>query len=151
MIKEYCLNTFENVEPHIFKYIEEYEKDNLVLIEVEKDSIMFEMIINKDLVEIFEEVEDYVYKIKIINNFEKKMYYLENEMYFEKNDIIFVNKFLTSMSLILLHEDNINFMKFLQKNAEPDKFIQLLQYAFIHSSGWIKPKFYCVPILLNDF
>lgn len=155
IIRKYCYENFLHVEKNIFEIVREYEEDEMELIQVYRNDIKcnlkFHILMNKELVRIFKKLQDYVYSIEIVDNFELKMSLMEEGKYFRDGHKHYVNRFISSYSLILIQEKNEDFNKYLQINCDSDKFVELLQYAFINSSGWIKPRFDCIPILLNNF
>ena len=151
IVKEFCNDNFENIEDNIFKIIEEDLDDKLVLAYINREytSKKFHILMNKDLFNIFNTIEDNIYNISEIDDIKMKMDMMKREINYEEENHLHVNKFIISLSLILLHDNKEDFEKYLNDNCE--NFEDLLKYATIISSGWIKPKFDCVKVLLNDF
>lgn len=151
IVKEYCNKNFNNIEDNIFKIIEDDLDDKLILLNVSRDYTPhnFKILINEDLYNIFNVIEDGAYNLVPINDIKIKMNMMEREINYEDKDKIYVNKFITNVSLISLQDNKDEFEKYLNKNCKD--FTDLLKYATIISSGWIKPKFSCVKVLLNDF
>lgn len=157
-IKKYCNKEFLEYEKNILKIIESNLDDKLELIRIKllymgvaEEKGCF-LLIDRNLLNIFENIDDSLFDIVKINDIKLKMRFIKKEEQYNLKDKYVINKFLLQNSILILNTENentIKFRKYLDKNCE--NFSELLKYCIIIKNGWLKPKFNCVNILLNSF
>ena len=74
---------------------------------------------------------------------------MDMEIQYFKSDRGIVNSFLAKISMILVMDKDKEFMDYLGENC--GDFTDLIKYTQIISSGWIKPRFDAIKIILNAF
>ena len=150
-VKSYCFKNFENVEGNIFNIIQDNLDDKMVLIKFKRDDIPNAkeniLLMEEDLYDIFKDIE-FLYAMEVVDNIQLKMDMMERKVNYEKEARPYVNMFLTRMSLDRILEKDEKFQKYLETHC--DDFSELLKYATIISSGWIRPKFDCIKTLLGN-
>ena len=149
IVKNYCNENFPEYEQYILKIIENDLDDKLELVYVKQlfmgvNNYSFYLLMDRNLYDIFNKIQDPLYQMIIVSDDKLKMKFIDE-------DRMAVNKFIVQSSLLILQDDNISkeFRDYLNKNCE--NYEDLLKYATIISSGWIKPKFDCVDVILNVF
>lgn len=153
-IEKYCDKNFENVEDNIFKIIDEDMDDHLKLIKVYDghctccNSLLY-ILLDEELFHNFQNVKDYIYTIEEVKDTLKKDNFIKHKIQYVKKDENRVNNFLIKMSMVLLHDQNDQFINYLKNHIKQHDII--FDYHKIIQKGWLKPKFNCVNIFLNAF
>ena len=150
-VKSFCFENFQNVEERIFDIIQDDLNDKMILIKFKRDDIPNAkehfLLMEEELYNIFKDVE-FLYAMEVIDDINKKMDMMERKINYESEARPYVNLFLTRMSIERLLEKDEKFQNYLETNC--GDFSDLIKYAQIISSGWIKPKFNCIDILLGN-
>jgi hypothetical protein len=155
IIEKYCNKNFKHYEKNILSLIEKDMDDGMEMVYIKRNDLPndngFYILMARELLNIFQNIEDYVYDLEIIDNIKKKIEWMERKQQYLPKDEKIVNKFIVKSSIVILIDNNdnsIKLRKYLKDNCKNYK--DLLRYAVIIKSGWIKPKFNCVKVLLND-
>ena len=148
-----CNTLYKITREQSFKIIEKDMEDGLELIEVYRTDIRsppkLRILLQKEFVKFLMGIEDYVYKIRILD-INEKIIYLEEEKCYDFEKEILVNRFLINFSLILLR-DNEMFLDYLIKTHEMNEIDDLLKYNVANKRGWVRPKFNILRIYTNFF
>lgn len=153
LIKNYCLQNLQNVEENIFKIISDDMEDGLELVKISRDYIDSSclLLLDKKLLKIFKSIEDHIYKINIVNDMNKKIKMMEEKIQYYNKDRKIINNFLLKSCFLLIIENNIDFENYLNNHKNVDDVEDLKKYILIIKYGWMKPKFDCINLMLDEF
>lgn len=152
IVKE-CLSNSKNIEENILRMIENDMEDGLDLLKISRNDIEFPtptfILVENKLTIFLKTIEDYVYDIEILD-INLKMKYIEQGRWYNEVDKRVVNKYLLNCSLILL-DNNEEFLDYLRKTYNEEKYDDLLKYYLIKKNGWIKPRFNILNLFKINF